>query len=88
MVEILVKYVDSGGSVTERRISDIHAVSQTSIDAYCHLRHERRTFRIEHIIQAVDSDTGEVINPWRFIDNGLGSDTQPVNPQSQPGVSL
>lgn len=74
MAEILIKYRDSSGNVDERRISDIRAESSIAIDAYCHLRQARRIFKIDRIVRAVDPNTGEVINPWRFIANGLARD--------------
>lgn len=76
MADILIKYRDSSGNVEERRISDIQAEGATSIDAYCHLRQARRTFKIDRVVHAVDLDTGEVINPWKFIANGLAADNR------------
>lgn len=67
MIEILIKYRDGSGEITERRISDLRLESATTIDAYCHLRQARRPFRIDRIVHAVDPDTGEVINPWKLV---------------------
>jgi hypothetical protein len=67
MIEILIKYRDGSGDITERRISDLRLESASTIDAYCHLRQARRPFRIDRIVHAVDPDTGEVINPWKLV---------------------
>jgi len=67
MTEILIKYRDSGGDITERRISDLCKESATTIDAFCHLRNARRPFRLDRIIHAVNPDTGELLNPYHLL---------------------
>lgn len=67
MDEILIKYRDGSGDITERRISDFRLESANTIDAYCHLRQARRPFKIDRIVYAVDQDTGEVVNPWKLV---------------------
>lgn len=67
MTEILIKYRDSSGDITERRISDLQMESVTTIDAFCHLRNARRPFRLDRIVHAVNSDTGELLNPYQLV---------------------
>ena len=67
MTEILIKYRDGSGDATERRISDLRLESETTIDAFCHLRNARRPFRIDRIVHAVNPDTGEVLNPHQLL---------------------
>lgn len=67
MADVLIKYRDGSGVVTERRISDLRLENVTTIDAFCHLRQARRPFKIDCIVHAVDPDTGEVINPWKLV---------------------
>jgi len=76
MAEFLIIYRDSSGNEEERCISDINADSMSTIDAYCELRQARRTFRIDRIIYAVNLQTGEIINPWIFINGGVGTDNR------------
>ena len=61
IIDLIIKYQNSSGDVTERRISDIIPEGLDSINAFCHLRQERRTFRIEKIIYAVYPETAEVV---------------------------
>ncbi|MCG7343434.1 transcriptional regulator [Sporosarcina sp. ACRSL] len=42
-------YMRADGTLTKRRIR-ILAVGVDSFTAYCHLRHEKRTFRIDRIL--------------------------------------
>lgn len=74
MAELMIKYRDFSGNVEDRKISDVRSESTTDIDAYCHLRQARRTFKLDRILKAIDTATGEVINPWKFINDGLASD--------------
>ncbi len=76
MAELLIKYRDSNGTTEQRRISDVRPESATTIDAFCHLRQARRTFKIDRIVQAVDPETGEVVNPWTLIANGRTADNR------------
>ena len=70
MSEILIRYRDGGGEISERRISDLRLVDETTIDAFCHLRKARRPFKIDRIVHAVNPDTGETLNPFQLIDVG------------------
>ena len=70
MSEIIIKYKDGSGDVSERTISDIKPENSETIDAFCHLRNSRRSFKLFNIISAANAVTGEVIeNPW--IEFGL-----------------
>lgn len=42
-------YMRSDGALTKRRIR-ILAVGMDSFTAYCHLRHEKRTFKIDRVL--------------------------------------
>lgn len=42
-------YMRADGTLTKRRIR-ILAVSIDSFTAYCHLRHEKRTFKIDRVL--------------------------------------
>ena len=64
MNDLILKYQDSSGAVTERQISAIEITDTRTITAFCHLRHERRSFKIERIIHLIDSGSGEMINPY------------------------
>lgn len=63
---IAIKYRDGSGCITERLISDLQPESATTIDAFCHLRQERRSFNLERIVHAINPDTGEILNPWKL----------------------
>lgn len=69
MDDILIKYQDGAGAVTERRISDIHSKSDAAIEAFCHLRSARRTFNIDNIVSAINPTTGDAVDPWKLIEN-------------------
>lgn len=59
--DYLISYCDSKGATTERRITILDIDSQM-IQAYCHLRHDRRTFYVSRVYQWINCDTGEVIS--------------------------
>ena len=75
MTEILIKYRDSSGDITERKISDLHIESATTIDAFCHLRNARRPFRLDRIVHAINPDTGELLNPYQLVGSQSGPET-------------
>lgn len=60
-MELLIKYEDNEGNVTERRISEVVPESPSAISAFCHLRQERRTFAIKRILSAVYPDSNEKV---------------------------
>lgn len=69
------RYQGSDGHFTERAItnwtpSDWHC----SVDAFCELRQEERSFNIQKMSDLVDAETGEVItDPWSYF--GLRNET-------------
>lgn len=67
MSEILIKYRDGEGEISERRISDLRLENETTIDAFCHLRKARRPFKMDRIVHAVNPDTGEILNPYQLV---------------------
>lgn len=71
MGTVVIRYRDSSGQVTERRISDLARESAIKIDAFCHLREERRSFNLDRIVHAVNPDSGEILNPWKLIDQNV-----------------
>lgn len=67
---IRVNYTDRGGRKTQREI-DVKRFGwdgkEGGLWAYCHARRDNRSFLISRISEAVDRDTGEVIEnlgPW------------------------
>lgn len=61
MTDLLLQYKDSEGNTSERYVSDIAVEGGDSIVAFCHLRQEKRTFKINRIQSAVDPATDEII---------------------------
>lgn len=70
--EIIIKYVDSKGRTTVRGISDIEYRTSIMLNAYCHLRGERRTFYVYKIAEVTNPDTGELLSgfPAKWGKNG------------------
>lgn len=78
-MELHIVYLDYDGEITSRRISDIRPLDDVQADgfkkerrdrikAYCHLRSENLEFNLFNILQAVITETGEVIeNLWAFL---------------------
>ncbi|MCR4347895.1 MAG: HNH endonuclease [Sulfuricaulis sp.] len=60
-MDLIIKYEDSEGNVTERRISEIVPEGPSTISAFCHLRQERRTFVVRRILSAVYPDTDKKV---------------------------
>lgn len=79
-LELLIRYRDGAGVVTERRISEIEAGESGYINALCHERQEGRTFKVSRIVSAVDADTGEVIED---LYDFLGVEPPPLPPSSE-----
>jgi len=64
-VPLKITYRDLGGQITQRDIDTLryaHNGSDGNLEAYCHLRAQRRTFRLSRILEAVNLSTGEVIH--------------------------
>ena len=62
-----ITYRDNDGIITRRDISDPEIVfryDRTYIRAYCHLRHDERTFRADNIISMVRGDDGTALDPF------------------------
>ncbi|WP_233808133.1 WYL domain-containing protein [Paraburkholderia sp. HP33-1] len=58
---LTIEYRDGIGEVTSRNITTRHYDPEGGyILARCHLRNADRTFRIDRIVQAVDTETGEI----------------------------
>ena len=64
---IVIKYQDGSGQITEREISDLRLENENNIDAFCHVREERRTFNLDRIMHAVMPETGELLNPYQLM---------------------
>lgn len=79
-----IRYVDAEGVTTERVIKVIALVPETGhIDAWCELRGDTRTFVASRVQEAVDVETGEIVDlQRRFAAAGSGSQPQP-QPQPQ-----
>ena len=69
----IMDYIRSDGEISEREI-DVYSVNRTrngnlTLIAYCHLRGEQRTFRVDRILSLASGRTGELINdPEEFFD--------------------
>jgi hypothetical protein len=70
-VDVLLKYRDGVGEVTERLATvrqltgTLHrdgSITLESMIAYCHLRKDARTFMFSRVVSAADPETGEVID--------------------------
>jgi len=66
-MRIYIGYQDNTGTVTEREISDLRKEADKTIDAFCHLRNDRRSFNLDRIIRSVAVDTGEQLNPYQLV---------------------
>lgn len=59
-------YEDSQGAITTRTVT-VHSVSQAYLKGECHDRREQRTFRIDRMIgDAIDAETGELLEPKKL----------------------
>jgi DNA polymerase III subunit epsilon len=64
---VMMEYLDADGQRTERLIEPLHvkrASGELVLVAHCHLRADRRTFRVERIVRLkrIDPATGAVID--------------------------
>lgn len=68
MTRMHLKYRGGDGVVSERSISDWTPDGENAVAAHCHLRNERRTFKLQNILCAITEDTGEIVdNLWRHF---------------------
>ena len=67
---LLIEYISKDSDETTRMISDIQFTPPLQIKAYCHLRDEKRTFRIDKIKSCINVDTGlEVGNVFDYFES-------------------
>jgi hypothetical protein len=59
--DYVISYCDRNGFNTERRIT-IQRMDGDLIQAYCHLRHDRRSFYVSRASQWVNCSSGEVVS--------------------------
>lgn len=73
-----IQYLDAQGTSSERTVR-IQKVKPTNrqIEAWCEMRHERRTFSLDRIQNAVDMDTGEWIEIEHWLDEYKRSRRKP-----------
>lgn len=86
MTEYLIKYRDGSGEVTERLISDLRLENAKTYDAYCHMRKARRPFRMDRIIHSVNSETGELLNPYLLLPNTNSFSLESVTWRALPAI--
>ena len=67
---LAIEYQDPSGAISTRVIScrSVNPTPPGFLRAYCHLRDEYRTFRIDHIRSITDMETGEVIDKHGVVD--------------------
>lgn len=83
MKELLIRYKDGEGNITERRISRIEPQDPIYVLAFCHERQEDRTFKVSRIVSAVDAETGEVVEDIHaFL--GMEPPAKPPPPKPEP----
>ncbi len=85
MTELLIRYKDGEGNITDRRISEIEPGEPGYISAFCHERGEGRTFKISRIVSAVDAGTGEIVEDLYSF---LGIQPPPNPPSSLPEPTI
>ncbi len=78
MTDLIIRYKDGEGKITERRISNFAPLEQDpkeAILAFCHLSQVQRPFRISSILSAVHAETGEVVeNVYKLFGMSLEED--------------
>lgn len=61
---LVIKYCKYNGEISVRKISDIHysgEYGKNYIDAFCYKRHERRTFKIDRILNMEKADENHIL---------------------------
>lgn len=53
-------------AISQKVIYQIPAADKT-IDAFYHMRNERRSFHLNRIIHSAAMDTGELLNPYQLM---------------------
>jgi hypothetical protein len=87
-MRLVIRYRDGEGTIPEREISEAVPIDDNSIEAYCHLRCDRRSFRLDNIAHAVVPETGEVVpNLWKLFGMVETQAGQP-NPKALIGLAL
>ena len=61
MPDYKITYTDRNGMETDRRITIVR-IEGDMLDAYCHLRHGRRTFYISRVSQWTNCSSGEIVS--------------------------
>jgi len=78
MTELIIRYKDGEGKVTERHISNFAPLEQDpkeAILAFCQLSQVQRPFRISSILSAAYAETGEVVeNVYKLFGVSLEED--------------
>ena len=72
---LVIKYRKYSGEVSVRKISDIYysdEFGEEYIDAFCHKREERRTFKINRILAAERANESSAFRKHRSIVSDLG----------------
>lgn len=81
MPDLLIRYKDSAGNVTDRRVSDFELDEPGYFFAFCHERGEGRTFKVSRVVSAIDAETGEVVEDLYSF---LGIERPPEPPAPAP----
>ena len=83
MPELLIRYKDAVGNVTDRRVSEFEPDEPGYFFAFCQERGEGRTFKVSRVISAIDVETGEVLGDlYAFL--GIDCPTAPPAPLTEP----
>jgi hypothetical protein len=86
LFDAILRYRDAADSPTERRVTALgidrmEGNNRLALTAWCHMRHDVRSFRFDRIIQAIDATTGEVAaDPARWLLARAGSAEAPDPP--------
>lgn len=87
MAELLIRYKDGEGNITDRRISEIEPAEPGYVFALCHERSEGRTFKISRVVSAIDTATGEIVEDlYGFL--GIDPPAKPPTPLPAPLIPM
>lgn len=87
IIDLIIKYQNSSGDVTERRISDIIPEGLDSINAFCHLRQERRTFEYLGLLKEIPHSVMDQCQRVALL-IAKGSGRKPIPPELMRGNPL